>query len=115
MEILTVNCLDCCRDLDAERPAVAVCFSCGGAVCNAHASISYAKRPVGPGSGQSRPSDVASRTVRCIVCVQASQGSVADQATRLLRAHRRRSFWRRRLALQSPSAVAVSTQPRVTP
>jgi hypothetical protein len=109
-----VNCLDCSRDLDATRPAVAVCFSCGGAVCDAHSSISYARRPVGPGSGQSRLSGSPSRTVRCIVCVQAIEGSVADQAARALRANRFRNFWKRRAALQASSELAPA-RPRITP
>lgn len=110
-----MNCLDCSRDLDAVRPAVAVCFGCGGAVCNAHAAISYAKHPVGPGSGQSRASGVASRTVRCIVCVQAREGSVADQAARVLRANRLRNFWKRRIAPPTSSDLASSGRPRITP
>jgi hypothetical protein len=88
-----MNCLVCSRDLDAERPAVAVCASCGGAVCNAHACIRCARRPVGPGSEQIQTTSLRSRTVRCLVCVQASEGSVADQAARALRADRFRNFW----------------------
>ena len=110
-----MNCLDCSRDLDAERPAIAVCFSCGGAVCNAHSSISYTRRPVGPGSGQSQTTRLPSRTVRCIVCVQASEGSVAEQAARALRANRFRSFWQRRVAVQASSGLPPVARPRITP
>jgi hypothetical protein len=107
-----VNCLDCIRDLDAARPAVAVCFSCGGAVCDAHSSVSYARRSVGPGSGQSRASGSPSRTVRCIVCVQAIYGSVADQADRALRANRFRNFWNRRIAPLASSDLAPTARPQ---
>jgi hypothetical protein len=110
-----VNCLDCSRDLAAERPAVAVCSSCGGAVCNAHTSITYSRRPVGPGSGQVRPSSLPSRTVRCIACVLASQGSVADQAVRVLRANRLSRFWRRGFAQGPSSGVALPTRPPILP
>jgi hypothetical protein len=108
-----VNCLDCSRDLEAERPAVAVCFSCGGAVCNAHSSISYARRPVGPGTGQSRTTGLRARTVRCLVCAQASEGSVADQAARALRTNRFRNFWKRRTAQEASSGLGSPTRPRI--
>jgi hypothetical protein len=108
-----VNCLDCSRDLDAERPAVAVCSGCGGAICHAHSSISYAKRPVGPGSGQTRMTSARSRTIRCLVCIQAAQGSVADQAARALRANRFRNFWRRRASRPASSSLASRMTPTV--
>ena len=106
-----MNCLDCSRDLEAERPAVAVCFSCGGAVCNAHASISYARRPVGPGSGQGQSTGLRARTVRCLACVQASEGSVADQAARALRANRFGNFWKRRATRQASSGRRSLPEP----
>ena len=56
-----------------------------------------------------------SRTVRCIVCVQASEGSVADQAARALRANRFRNIWKRRAAVQASSGLASPTRPRLTP
>jgi hypothetical protein len=108
-----VNCLDCSRDLDAERPAVAVCSGCGGAICNAHSSISYTKRPIGPGGGQSRMTGMRSRTIRCLVCVQAAEGSVADQAARALRANRFRNFWRRQAGQPASSSVASRMTPRI--
>jgi hypothetical protein len=108
-----VNCLDCSRDLDTQRPAVAVCSGCGGAICDAHSLISYARRPVGPGSGQSRMTSAQSRTIRCLVCVQAREGSVADQAARVLRANRFRNFWKRRAAPQTSSRLGASVRPRI--
>jgi hypothetical protein len=108
-----VNCLDCSRDLDAQRPALAVCSGCGGAICDAHSLISYSKRPVGPGSGQSRMTSVQSRIIRCLVCVQAREGSVADQAARVLRASRLKNFWKRRAAVQASSRLGASVRPRI--
>jgi hypothetical protein len=49
--------------------------------------------------------------VRCIVCVQAIHGSVADQAARALRVNRFRSFWQRRIAQPASSDVTAPTGP----
>ena len=54
-----------------------------------------------------------SRTIRCLVCVQATEGSVADQAARVLRANRFRNFWKRRSAPQASSPLGASVSPRI--
>jgi hypothetical protein len=80
-----VNCLDCAQDLDTDRPAIAVCSTCGAAVCISHAVVALFRRPVGPGSGQPMTTESPSRNVTCLTCAQAVHGSLAEQASRVLR------------------------------
>jgi hypothetical protein len=80
-----MNCLDCRQDLDTMRSAVAVCLSCGAAVCISHAVVRQSRRPVGPGSAQSLTSEAPTRTITCLTCAQAVHGSLAEQTTRTMR------------------------------
>ncbi|MDP9240924.1 MAG: DUF2180 family protein [Actinomycetota bacterium] len=67
------------------RSAVAVCLSCGAAVCISHAVIRQSRPPVGPGSTQPSTSEVPTRTITCLACAQAGHGSLAEQTIRTMR------------------------------
>jgi len=58
-------------------------------------------------------SSLRSRTIRCLVCVQAAHGSVADQAARALRGNRFRNFWRRGADQPASSGIASRMTARI--
>lgn len=73
-----MHCFDCLTSLQSESAAVAVCSSCGAALCGVHARVGSPREEIhSVGSPASRA--LPGRRIWCAVCAQEGATSLVSR------------------------------------